>query len=44
MIGDRFFREPEVNNEKKDPVVMPNGQIRYRDPLKNHDFWMKTSP
>lgn len=41
MIADRFFREPDVSNLKKDPVVMPNGQIRYRDPLENHDFWMK---
>jgi hypothetical protein len=41
MIADRLFREPEVSNEKKYPVVMPNGQIRYRDPIENHDFWMK---
>ncbi|HEY5653999.1 MAG TPA: membrane protein insertion efficiency factor YidD [Pontiella sp.] len=41
MIADRFFREPELSNEKKDPVAMPSGQIRYRDPLENHDFWMK---
>jgi putative component of membrane protein insertase Oxa1/YidC/SpoIIIJ protein YidD len=41
MMGDRFFREPEVNNLKKDPVIMDNGQIRYRDPIENHDFWMK---
>ena len=41
MIGDRFFREPDVSNKKEDPVFMPNGQIRYRDPVENHDFWMK---
>jgi len=41
MIADRFFREPEVSNAKKDPVVKPNGQVRYRDPVENHDFWMK---
>ena len=40
MAADRFFREPGVNSEKKDPVLMPSGQIRYRDPLENHDFWM----
>lgn len=40
MIADRLFREPGVNDAKKDPVVV-NGQIRYRDPLENHDFWMK---
>jgi len=41
MVADRFFREPGVNSEKKDPMVMPTGRIRYRDPIDNHDFWMK---
>jgi putative component of membrane protein insertase Oxa1/YidC/SpoIIIJ protein YidD len=41
MIADRFFREPEVSSQKKDPIVMENGRIRYRDPIENHDFWMK---
>lgn len=41
MIADRLCREPNVSHEKKDPVVMPSGQIRYGDPLENHDFWMK---
>lgn len=41
MVADRFFREPGVNSEKKDPVVTPSGRIRYRDPIDNHDFWMK---
>lgn len=41
MIADRFFREPEVSNQKADPVIMKNGEIRYRDPVENHDFWMK---
>lgn len=41
MIADRFIREPGINNEKTDPVVMPDGRIRYRDPIENHDFWMK---
>jgi len=41
MIADRFFREPEVSNQKKDPVITESGQIRYRDPIENHDFWMK---
>lgn len=40
MIGDRFFREPEVNSLKLDPVIMEDGHIRYRDPLVDHDFWM----
>jgi len=41
MVGDRFFREPEVNSRKQDPVVMQNGRIRYQDPIENHDFWMR---
>ena len=41
MMADRFFREPEVSNQKKDPVIMDDGRIRYRDPVDNHDFWMK---
>ena len=41
MAADRFFREPEVSNRKDDPVVMESGQIRYRDPVENHDFWME---
>lgn len=40
MIGDRFFREPEVNSLKLDPVIMEDGHIRYRDPIEAHDFWM----
>jgi hypothetical protein len=41
MIADRFCREPDESHDKKFPVVMPTGQIRYRDPIENHDFWMK---
>ena len=41
MIADRFIREPEVNSEKLNPVVVKNGQVRYQDPVENHDFWMK---
>lgn len=41
MIADRFCREPDVSNKKESPVIMPDGQIRYRDPIENHDFWMK---
>lgn len=41
IVIDRFIREPEVNAQKKDPVLMESGQIRYRDPVENHDFWMK---
>lgn len=41
MIADRFFREPEVSSRKQDPVVTESGQVRYRDPIENHTFWMK---
>ena len=41
MIADRFVREPEVSNQKADPVIMEDGQMRYRDPVEHHDFWMK---
>lgn len=41
MIADRFCREPDESHEKRFPVVMPTGQIRYGDPIENHDFWMK---
>ncbi len=40
MVGDRFFREPEVNNLKKEPITMEDGHVRYRDLLEYHDFWM----
>ena len=40
MIGDRFFREPEVSNRKLEPMIMEDGHIRYRDPVEYHDFWM----
>ena len=39
LTADRFVREPGVNNEKKDPVLI-NGVLRYRDLLDDHDFWM----
>ena len=41
MTGDRFFREPDVSNKREEPVALPDGKIRYRDPIENHDFWMK---
>ncbi|WP_207679934.1 membrane protein insertion efficiency factor YidD [Desulfonema magnum] len=40
FIGDRLVREPDVVAEKKSPVRI-NGRWRYRDPLKEHDDWMK---
>lgn len=41
LIADRLFREPDVSNERANPIVMKNGQIRYQDPVHNHTFWMK---
>ena len=40
MMADRFFREPTVFAAAEHPVIMPNGRIRYADPLSDHDFWM----
>ena len=37
--ADRFFREPSIVQKQKNPVAVGN-QIRYADPLKNHDFWL----
>jgi putative component of membrane protein insertase Oxa1/YidC/SpoIIIJ protein YidD len=41
VMADRFIREPSVVSAKEQPVVMPDGRIRYADPLSDHDFWMK---
>ncbi len=41
MIADRLVREPGINHRKENPVIMESGQIRYHDPIENHDFWMK---
>jgi hypothetical protein len=40
MIGDRLCREPGVNDRQQNPILK-NGQIRYGDPIKDHDFWME---
>ena len=40
IIADRFFREPSVLAARAKPVVMPDGHIRYADPVSDHDFWM----
>lgn len=40
MIADRLVREPTVNDEKQYPVWV-NGMRRYKDPVEDHDFWMK---
>lgn len=41
LMADRFIREPSVYDAKEKPVVMPDGRIRYADPVTDHDFWMK---
>jgi len=40
IMADRFVREPSVFAAAEKPVVMPNGRIRYADPVSDHDFWM----
>lgn len=44
IMADRFIREPTVVAAKEKPVVMPDGRIRYADPLSDHDAWMKGRP
>jgi len=41
IMADRFIREPSVVSAKEKPVVMPDGRIRFADPLSDHDFWME---
>ena len=39
MLADRLVREPGVNSRGEFPVLQPSGDIRYADPIENHDFW-----
>jgi len=41
LMADRFVREPSVVSAREQPVTMPDGRIRYADPVSDHDFWMK---
>ena len=41
IIADRFVREPSVVSAAANPVAMPDGPVRYPDPVSDHDFWMK---
>ena len=41
IMADRFVREPSVVAAKATPVTMPDGRIRYADPVSDHDYWMK---
>jgi hypothetical protein len=38
MIADRLVREPSVNRDAAIPVKIGN-QIRFSDPITDHDFW-----
>ncbi len=44
MIADRFVREPSMVSASRSPVVMPDGRIRYADPVSAHDRWMRRAP
>jgi len=39
IMADRFIREPSVVAAKEKPVVMPDGHVRFADPLSDHDGW-----
>ena len=41
IMADRFVREPAVVAAKAQPVTMPDGRIRYADPVSDHDAWLK---
>lgn len=41
IMADRFVREPSVVAAKEQPISMPDGRIRYADPLSAHDHWLK---
>ena len=41
IMADRFIREPSVVSAAEKPVTMPDGRIRYSDPVSDHDFWMR---
>lgn len=44
LSADRFVREPAVYAAQEKPVIMPDGRIKYADPLSDHDFWMEKKP
>lgn len=41
IMADRFVREPSVVSARANPATMPDGRIRYADPVSDHDYWMK---
>ena len=44
IMADRFVREPSVVAAKEKPVTLPDGRIRYADPVSDHDAWMRGEP
>jgi len=38
MVADRLVREPGVVSRAEKPIAIKN-EIRYQDPLADHDFW-----
>ena len=40
LMADRFVREPSVVAAKEKPVTLPDGRIRYADPVSGHDHWL----
>ncbi len=41
LMADRFIREPSVVAARARPVTMPDGHVRFADPVSDHDFWME---
>ena len=41
LMADRFVREPSVVSAAETPVAMPDGHVRFADPVSDHDFWME---
>jgi len=40
IVADRLVREPGVTQAAEHPVSIGEN-VRYADPLNQHDFWMK---
>jgi len=43
-MADRFCRESSVVAARAKPITMPDGRIRYADPLTDHTFWLRGPP
>ncbi|HRT06494.1 MAG TPA: membrane protein insertion efficiency factor YidD [Kiritimatiellia bacterium] len=44
IMADRFVREPSVVSAREKPVAMPDGRVRFADPVSDHDRWLKGKP